>query len=172
MTLAEKIRDNKAIYTGAGAVDLAVEKLREMPETVTKVRAELTENYGKYRVTVLENVADVRGEVNERVGKARTTVTVRLSEVKANVAKYQGKTEDVSLQDYVATMTAKVNEVLDELAERGRTVINKTADEITSEAQQAKSVEASNGSTASRSTTAKPKTTAATRKPAAKKTTG
>ena len=165
MTLAEKIRDNKAVYTGAGAVDLAVEKLREMPETVAKVRAELTENYGKYRVTVLENVNVVRGEVNERVTKARTTATVRLNEVKANVAKAQGKTESVSLQDYVATMTAKVNEVIEELAERGRTVINKAADDVAAEAQEAKSVEAP---------AAKPRTAATTtaRKPAARKTTG
>ncbi|MEO3785868.1 hypothetical protein ABGB12_21275 [Actinocorallia sp. B10E7] len=167
MTLAEKIRDNKAIYTGAGAVDLAVEKLREMPETVAKVRAEVAENYGKYRVTVLENVNDVRGEVEERVTKARTTATVRLNEVKANVAEYRGKTESVSFQDYVATMTAKVNEVIDELAERGRTVINKTAEEISAEAQEAKSVEAP-----AKTTAAKPKTATTARKPAAKKTTG
>jgi DNA-binding ferritin-like protein len=160
MTLAEKIRDNKAVYTGAGAVDFAVEKLREMPETVAKVRAELTENYGKYRVAVLENVNDVRGEVNERVTKVRTTATLRLNEVRANVAKAQGKTEAVSLQDYLATVTAKVSEVIDELAERGRTVINKAADDITSEAQQAKSVEAP----------AKPKTASTARRSTAKKT--
>jgi DNA-binding ferritin-like protein len=153
MTLAEKIRDNKAVYTGAGAVDFAVEKLREMPETVAKVRAELTENYGKYRVAVLENV-------NERVTKVRTTATLRLNEVRANVAKAQGKTEAVSLQDYLATVTAKVSEVIDELAERGRTVINKAADDITSEAQQAKSVEAP----------AKPKTASTARRSTAKKT--
>jgi hypothetical protein len=157
MTLGEKIRDNKAVYTGAGAVDFAVEKLREMPDTITKVRAELTENYGRYRVTVLENVNDVR-----------TTATVRLNEVRANVAKYQGKTEDVSFQDYVATMTAKVNEVIDDLAERGRGVINKAADEVTSEAQQAKSVEAP---AAAKPAAAKPKSTTTARKPAARKAT-
>ena len=100
--------------------------------------------------------------MNERVAKARTTATVRLNEVRANVAKAQNKTEAVSLQDYVATVTAKVGEVIDELAERGRTVINKAADEVTSEAQQAKSVEAP---------AAKPKSTTTARKPAAKKTT-
>lgn len=169
MTLAEKIKDNKALYTGAGAVDLAVEKLREMPETVAKVRAELTENYDKYRVTVLENVNDVRGEVNERVAKARSTATLRFNEVRANVAKYQGRTETVSLQDYVATVTAKVNEVIDELAERGRTVINKAADEVVIEAQEAKSAEAPAVEPAPAKPAAKPR--AAAKKTTAKKTT-
>ncbi len=168
MTLAEKIKDNKAVYTGAGAVDLAVEKLREMPETVAKVRAELTENYGKYRVAVLENVADVRGEVNDRVSKARTTATVRLNEVRAGVARYQERTEAASFQDYVATVTAKVSEVIDDLAERGRTVINKAADDIAAEAREAKSAEPIAEPAPAKPVTARPKTT---RKPAAKKAT-
>ena len=142
MTLAAKIRDNKAVYTGAGAVDLAVEKLRELPDQVAKVRGTVTENYSKYRGTVTEDVTKVRGTVNENVEKARATVTLKVTEVRENVAKYQEKADTGAIQAYVATVTTKVNEVIDDLAERGKTVINKTADEVISEAAEAKSVEA------------------------------
>ncbi|GAB2819461.1 hypothetical protein GCM10022221_16660 [Actinocorallia aurea] len=127
MTLAEKIRESKAVYAGAGAVDLAVEKLREVPEVAAKVRAELTDNYSKYRESVTENVDDLRGDLNERVSKARTTVTLRVDELKANVARYQETTDATTFQGYVATFSTKVGEVIDELAERGKTVINKEA---------------------------------------------
>lgn len=147
MTLAEKIRESRAVYAGAGAVDLAVEKLREVPEVAAKVRADLTENYGKYRESVTGNVDELRGEVNERVTKAKVTVTVRVDELKANVARYQERTDATTLQGYVATLSTKVNEVIDELALRGKTVIKKEAEKVEEAAvvappKQATSIEA------------------------------
>src|SRR5690349_1816120 len=121
MTLADKIRDNKAVYTGAGAVDLAVEKLREVPGKANELR-------DKYRGTVTENYTQAQREVTERYTQVRATVTARLDEVKENVAKVQEKTDGGAIQAYVATVTTKVNEVIDELAERGKHVINKGAD--------------------------------------------
>jgi hypothetical protein len=38
MTLAGKLRDNKAFYAAAGASDLAAEKLREVPDRVTQLQ--------------------------------------------------------------------------------------------------------------------------------------
>ncbi|ROO90256.1 hypothetical protein EDD29_7978 [Actinocorallia herbida] len=168
MTLAEKLKDSKAVYAGAGAVDLAVEKLREVPEVAAKVRAELTENYSKYRESVTGNVDELRGDLNERVAKARTTVTVRVDELKANVARYQETTEATTFQGYVATFSTKVTEVIDELAERGKTVINKEAvkvEEATVAAppRQATSIEAEAAKPAP-----KPKPAAAKKTPAKK----
>ena len=36
MTITDKLRDSKAFYAAAGAGDLAVEKLREVPDRITK----------------------------------------------------------------------------------------------------------------------------------------
>jgi len=38
MTIASRLRDNKAFYAAAGASDLAAEKLREVPDRVTKLQ--------------------------------------------------------------------------------------------------------------------------------------
>ncbi|MDX6745009.1 hypothetical protein [Actinocorallia sp. A-T 12471] len=165
MTLAEKIRESKAVYAGAGAVDLAVEKLREVPEVAAKVRAELTENYSKYRESVTENVDELRGEVNERVAKARTTVTLRVDELKANVSRYQETTEATTFQGYVATVSTKLTEVIDELAERGKTVINKEAVKV----EEATVVAPPKQATPIEAETVKPAPKAAPKKSTAKK---
>jgi hypothetical protein len=168
MTLAAKIRDNKAVYTGAGAVDLAVEKLRELPDQVAKVRGTVTENYEKYRGTVTTDVTKVRGTVTGNVDKVRGTVTARVTEVRENVAKYQEKADSGAIQAYVATVTTKVNEVIDDLATRGKTVINKAADEVIVEARDAKSVEAPKPAPKP-AAAPKPKAATTAKKPVAKK---
>ncbi|MFF5260168.1 hypothetical protein ACFY4C_14555 [Actinomadura viridis] len=119
MTIADTIRENKAVYTVAGAGDLAMEKIREMPEQVTKAResatkyqGEMRENIDKYRVQVRETVDRYRGEVRENVGRL---------EVKdipgAAVA-------------YVTHVGTRTVEFIDELAERGKKVVHREAVEI------------------------------------------
>ncbi len=39
MTITERLRDSKAFYVAAGAGDLAVEKLREVPERLNRLQA-------------------------------------------------------------------------------------------------------------------------------------
>jgi len=175
MTLAAKIRDNKAVYTGAGAVDLAVEKLREVPETVAKLRGDLNENVAKYRGSATENVSKARSEVTVTVAKVRGTVNARVAEARDAATKLQQEAEVGKASAYVSTLTTRVNEIIDELAERGRNVVNRAADEMIEEAAEAKSVEAKPVVVAPAepatkpATAAKPKTTAA-KKPAPKKT--
>jgi hypothetical protein len=38
MTITERVRDSKALYAAAGAGDLAVEKLREIPERLNRLQ--------------------------------------------------------------------------------------------------------------------------------------
>lgn len=96
MTLATKLRENKAVYVGAGAVDLAVEKIREVPETVAKFR----ENVTKYQ-----------------------------DEVKENVTKFQERVDAKDLPGaavaYATHFGTKAVEVVDELAERGKKIVNR-----------------------------------------------
>jgi hypothetical protein len=100
MTLATKLRDNKPVYTAVGAGDLAVEKLRELPETVIKIR----ETVAKYRVEVRENVT----KLQERV----------------DTSDLPG-----AAVSYVTHAGSRAVELIDVLAERGKKVVNK-ADEV------------------------------------------
>jgi hypothetical protein len=59
MTIADRLRDNKAVYTVAGAGDLAVAKLREMPEQVVRIRATVNEQMTRYQEKV--EVKDLPG---------------------------------------------------------------------------------------------------------------
>jgi uncharacterized coiled-coil DUF342 family protein len=96
MTLATKLRGSKAVYAAAGAGDLAVEKIRELPETMTKLR----ETADKYR-----------GDVRETVVKYQEKVDAR-DLPGAAVA-------------YVTAAGGKVVEMIDELAERGEKIVNR-----------------------------------------------
>jgi hypothetical protein len=101
MTLATKLRDNKAVCAGAGAVDLAVEKLREVPERVTKLQGTARENAAKLQ----ENVKEFQGKVD---------------------------TKDIpgAAVAYVTHLGTRVAEVIDELAERGKTVVTRLEVEV------------------------------------------
>lgn len=101
MTLGTRIRDNRAIYTVAGAGDLAVEKLREVPEQMTKVREVVSRYQGEFRENV--NRFQERVEVKDLPGAAMAYVT------------------------HVSTRTV---EVIDELAERGKKVVHRTDEEV------------------------------------------
>jgi hypothetical protein len=96
MTLATKLRDNKAIYAAAGAGDLAAEKIRELPETVTKLR----ETADRYRVDVRETVTKYQDKVD-----ARDLPGAAVS--------------------YVTAVGGRVVEIIDELAERGQKIVNR-----------------------------------------------
>lgn len=105
MTITDRIRDNKAVYTVAGAGDLAVEKLREVPEQVTKIRESVNEQVTKYQDEVRENVTKLqqRVEVKDLPGAA--------------VA-------------YVTHFGARTVEVIDDLAERGKKIVARVEHQV------------------------------------------
>jgi hypothetical protein len=98
MTIAGKLRDSKAFYAAAGAGDFAAEKLREVPDRVTKLQGEFKGLQEKV------DAKDIPG---------------------AAVA-------------YVTHVGTKAVELIDELAERGKQVVNRTADRGQAELEDAK----------------------------------
>jgi uncharacterized protein YjbJ (UPF0337 family) len=124
MTIATTLRNNKAVYTVAGAGDLAVEKLREVPGQVTKAR----ENAAKYQDEVRGTVDKYRGQVRETV---RGTVDKYRGEVRENVGRLQERIEVKDLPGaavaYVTHGATRAVEFIDELAERGKRVVHKEA---------------------------------------------
>ncbi|RAY11347.1 hypothetical protein DPM19_30450 [Actinomadura craniellae] len=106
-TITDRLRDNKAVHTVAGAGDLAVEKIREMPDQVTKIR----ETVDRYQGEVRGNVVKIRGEVRDNVTKLQSRVDA--SDLPgAAVA-------------YVTHFGARTVEVIDDLAERGKKVMTR-----------------------------------------------
>ncbi|GAA4099267.1 hypothetical protein [Actinomadura miaoliensis] len=120
MTLATTLRANKAVYTIAGAGDLAVEKIREVPDQVVKAR----ETAVKYQDDLREVMDRYRGQVLEAMGRYR-------GEVRDNVGRVQERIEVKDLPNAaVAYMThgaSRAVEFIDELAERGKRVVHKEA---------------------------------------------
>ncbi|HZB29931.1 MAG TPA: hypothetical protein VE465_07175 [Streptosporangiaceae bacterium] len=98
MTIAGKLRDNKAFYAAAGASDLAAEKLREVPDRVSKLQ---------------HNVKDLQEKVDAKDIPG------------AAVA-------------YMTHVGTRAVEIFDELAERGKQVVNRVASEAQSQIEEAK----------------------------------
>jgi hypothetical protein len=100
MTLATRIRENKALYVAAGAGDFAVEKFRELPDTVAKLRESASKTATKYQGDLKENVT----KIQERVD-----------------------TKDIpgAAVSYVTHAGTRVVEFVDALAQRGEKVVNR-----------------------------------------------
>ncbi|WP_207933647.1 hypothetical protein [Actinomadura sp. GC306] len=123
MTLASNFRESKAVYAVAGAGDFAVEKLREVPEHVTKYQGRARETATKYQ-----------GEVRETVDRYRDQVRGTVERYRGEVNRYQERVDAkdlpgaaVAYATHVGTLAA---EFIDELAERGRKVVHREAAEV------------------------------------------
>ncbi|MFD0691489.1 hypothetical protein [Actinomadura fibrosa] len=123
MTLASTIRENKAVYTVAGAGDFAVEKIREVPEQVTRAR----QTVDKVQDRAREAANRYQGEVRGTVGRYR-------EQVRENVTKVQDRVEVKDLPGaavaYVTHFGTRTVEFIDELAERGKKVVHREAVEV------------------------------------------
>jgi hypothetical protein len=101
MTLTTKLRESKAVYAGAGAVDLAVEKLREVPVHVTRLQG-----------TAKENATRLQQNAKEFQDKVDT------------------KDLPGAAVAYVTHLGTRVAEVIDDLAARGKTVVKRVEVEV------------------------------------------
>ncbi|WP_433476679.1 hypothetical protein ACQPZP_06260 [Spirillospora sp. CA-142024] len=123
MTLASNLRENKAVYAVAGAGDFAVEKIREVPEQVTKYQYRARETATKYQGEVLETAAKYREQVRETVDRYR-----------GEVSRYQERVDAKDLPGaavaYATHFGTRAFEFLDELAERGKKVVHREAAEV------------------------------------------
>ncbi|MEO3826892.1 hypothetical protein [Actinomadura sp. B10D3] len=123
MTLASNFRENRAVYTMAGAGDFAVEKIREVPEQVTRYQGRARETVGKYQ-----------GEVRETVDRYRYQVRETVDRYRGEFSKYQGRVDAKDLPGaavaYATHFGTRAVEFIDELAERGKKVVHREAVEV------------------------------------------
>jgi heparin binding hemagglutinin HbhA len=175
--LRKTITDPTPLYAVAGTADLAAEKLREVPGLIATLRAEAPERIAKAR-----EGADPKA-VQDKVSARAKEVQTRFNEYIASidVKQFRDSAQDFALQQVgrAAEAAVKARETYDELAERGRTVVNnwrgETAEQVEDiavaiEPTAAPSTAAGNGTGAK--TAPKPAAKKApARKPAAKRTT-
>ena len=121
MTLANNLRDNKAVYAVAGAGDFAVEKLREMPEQMNRYQGRAREVSEKYQ-----------GEVREAVDRYRDQVRETARRYRGEVSRYQERVDAKELPGaavaYATHVGTRAVEFIDELTERGKRVVNNRDD--------------------------------------------
>lgn len=120
MTLASNLRENKAVYAVAGAGDFAVEKIREMPEQMTRYQGRAREISEKYQGEVRETVGRYRGQVREAARRYR-----------GEVSRYQDRVDAKDLPGaavaYATEFGTRAVGFFDELAERGKRVVHRDA---------------------------------------------
>ncbi|TYB40929.1 hypothetical protein [Actinomadura chibensis] len=123
MTLASNLRENKAVYAVAGAGDFAVEKLREMPEQMTRYQDRARELSERYQGEVRETVDRYRGQVRQAARRYR-----------GEVSRYQGRVDARDLPGaavaYATEFGTRAVGFFDELAERGKRVVHREAVDV------------------------------------------
>lgn len=137
MTRTDDVRktlsDPTPLYAVAGTADLALEKLREVPALVERLRAEAPERLSAVRET---DPRDVQERVSKQAKQAQAKVAERLGDLDTDIKKLRETAQDLALQSVgrAAEYAVKARETYDELAERGRGAVaewrGETADKI------------------------------------------
>jgi len=104
MTITDKLRDSKAFYVAAGAGDLAVEKLREVPDRINKLQEKTdpkdlggaavsyVTQVGTRAVEVYDELAERGKRIVSRVDRQKATSTVRRARSAAGSARTTART--------------------------------------------------------------------------------
>ncbi|MHA6760987.1 hypothetical protein [Streptacidiphilus sp. PAMC 29251] len=182
--LRKTLSDPTPLYALAGVGDLAVAKLREVPEKAATLAS-------TDRTVVQERATARLKEAQVRLTEAQTKVSETVSGLPSDFKSLQEKAQDFALQSVgrAAELAVKAREVYDELAERGKVVVDRqrkdAADELVGIAGQAESkadafaaevdkvadVAASKATDVAAAVEPEPEAPAAAPKPAAKRTT-
>jgi heparin binding hemagglutinin HbhA len=135
--LRKTLTDPTPLYAAAGGVDLAAEKLKEVPALVQKIRAEAPERIAAVRST---DPKAIQERVSQQAKEAQVTVQTRLnaalSSLDTDLKKLRDQTQELALQGVgkATEYAVKAREAYDELAERGRGAVKtwrgEAADEI------------------------------------------
>jgi polyhydroxyalkanoate synthesis regulator phasin len=126
--LRKTLADATPFYALAGAGDLAVEKLREVPERAAAIAADRKGAQEKYTARLQEAGA--------RLTEAQAKVTETVSTLPTDLKALQERAQGLALQSVgrAAEFAVKAREVYDELAVRGKIVVDRqrkdTADEL------------------------------------------
>ena len=136
--LRKTLSDPTPLYALAGVGDLAVEKLREVPERAATLA-------GTDRSVVQERATARLKEAQVRLTEAQAKVTETVSTLPTDIKSLQERAQDFALQSVgrAAELAVKAREMYDELAERGKVVVDRqrkeTADELVGIAGKAES---------------------------------
>ena len=84
MTITEKLRDSKAFYVAAGAGDLAVEKLREVPDRLNRLQEKTDpKDLGGAAVAYVTQVGTRAVEVYDELAERGKRIVSRVDRQKA-----------------------------------------------------------------------------------------
>jgi hypothetical protein len=117
MTISDKLRDSKAFYAAAGAGDFAVEKLREVPERLTKLQEKTdakvlggaavayVTHVGTRAVEVYDGLAERGKRIVSRVDRQKATQELEAS-AKATVRRARSAADSAKTTARTATKAA------------------------------------------------------------------
>ncbi|MFG3119841.1 hypothetical protein ACGF4C_36455 [Streptomyces sp. NPDC048197] len=184
--LRKVLTDATPLYAVAGTIDLAAEKLGEVPQLVERLKAEAPKRFDSVRST---DPKEVQALVTKQAKDAQEKLAELLESLDGDFKKFRDQAQELALQGVgrVAETAVKAREGYEELAERGRgavatwrgEVANRTEDvavaiepepapKSTAKSSTAKTGTA-NGSKSASKATPTARTTSAQSKPAAPK---
>ncbi|SEM39902.1 hypothetical protein [Streptacidiphilus jiangxiensis] len=123
MAIAEDLRktlsDPTPLYALAGAGDLAVEKLKTVPERAAALAAD--------RKAAQDKAAAKLGEAQTRLNEAQVKVSEAVQTLPTDLKSLQEKAQGLALQSVgrAAELAVKAREAYDELAARGKAVVDR-----------------------------------------------
>ena len=117
--LRKTLSDPTPFYALAGVGDLAVEKLREVPERAAAIAAD--------RKGAQEKATARLHEAGARLTEAQAKVAESVSTLPTDLKSLQEKAQGLALQSVgrAAELAVKAREGYDELAERGKVVVDR-----------------------------------------------
>ncbi|MFG2824328.1 hypothetical protein ACGFX4_33475 [Kitasatospora sp. NPDC048365] len=118
--IKKTLSDPTPLYALAGAGDLAVEKLREVPGRVEALAAD--------RKGTQEKAAAALQEAGSKLVEAQAKLTESVGALPTDVKVLQEKAQEFAMQQVGRALefAVKAKEAYDELAVRGRVVVEKT----------------------------------------------
>ncbi|MFE0188680.1 hypothetical protein [Streptomyces sp. NPDC058989] len=117
--LRKALTDTTPLYALAGTVDLAAEKLGEVPQLVEKLKAEAPKRFESVRST---DPKDVQALVTKQAKDAQEKLAELLDSLDGDFKKFRDQAQELALQGVgrVAETAVRAREGYEELAERGR----------------------------------------------------
>ncbi|NGN64097.1 hypothetical protein G5C51_09295 [Streptomyces sp. A7024] len=126
MTIQDDVRktlsDPTPLYAVAGTADLAIEKLREVPALVEKLREQAPDRIEAVRKT---DPKVYQERATERAKEAQAKLSDALGTLDTDIKKLRESAQDLALQGVgrAAEYAVKARETYDELAERGQKAV-------------------------------------------------
>ncbi|MEW9521901.1 hypothetical protein [Streptomyces tubercidicus] len=120
--LRKALTDATPLYALAGTVDLAAEKLGEVPQFVEKIRSEAPKRFESVRST---DPKDVQALVSKQAKDAQERLSELLGSLDGDIKKVRDQAQELALQSVgrAAEAVVRAREGYEELAERGRDAV-------------------------------------------------